>query len=326
VPGSAAVDDLGADVPTVPTFPTEQEGIEVHRMINQTLEFAKQRTPNSVRVVARRALLEAHNARLRLSVPVVARCEYENVYHCAMRKTASQWIKALFSDPIVYRHSGLLPYVPRYYRWRHPQAVPPGRVALSLFLSRRRFEAIPKPDRYRAFFVLRDPRDMVVSSYFSTLKSHAPMGDIPELRKILQEKPFKDGLLHLIGHLSAKGTFKALRSWADAESETVRLFRYEDLTGDRQREEVDRLMRHCGIFLPPSELAVLLSRYSFSNMRGTAASAGSPSHYRKGKAGDWRNHFDDDVHEAFAAATGDLVALLGYPAPAESPRAPGDSD
>ena len=293
-------------------------------MLNRTMMFTKQHTPNSLRLVARRAMLEAHNARLRLSVPVVSRCEYENVYHCAMRKTASQWIQAMFSDPIVYRYSGLLPYVPRYYKWSHPQAFPPNRVTLSLFVSHKRFETIPKPDRYRAFFVLRDPRDIVVSSYFSTRNSHAPMGDIPELRKVLQEKPFKEGLLYLISHLSEKGTFRALRSWAIAPSvEAVRLVRYEDLTGERQTDEVDQLMRHCGISIPSSELAVLLSRYSFSRMRGDRESVGSTAHSRKGKAGDWRNHFDDDIYEAFVAASGDLVELLGYPARDQSPRTRG---
>jgi hypothetical protein len=293
-------------------------------MINSAVMFAKHHTPNSWRVVARRAMLDAHNARLRLTVPVVSRCEYDNIYHCAVRKTASQWIKALFSDPIVYRHSGLLPYDPRYYKWRYPQPFPPGRTALSLFISHKRFTGIPKPDRYRAFFVLRDPRDIVVSSYFSTRNSHAPMGDVPVVRKVLQEKPFKEGLLYVIGHLAEKGAFTSLRTWAtDPSGGAVRLFRYEDLTGEQQADQVDQLMRHCGITIPPDELATLLSRYSFSRMRSDRERSGQVSHYRKGKPGDWRNHFDDDIYEAFAAATGDLVELLGYPAPDQAPRTPG---
>ena len=284
-------------------------------MINRAVMYTKQHTPNSLRVAARRTQLEAHNARLRLTVPVVGRCEYDNVYHCAVRKTASQWMKALFGDPTVYRHSGLLPYDPRAYRWQHPQPFPPGRIVSSLFISRRRFRDLPKPERHRAFFVLRDPRDMVVSSYFSTRNSHAPMGDIPQVRKVLREKPFKDGLLFLIDHHAERGTFRALRSWVTAaESDAIPLFRYEDLTGERQRDEVDRMMRHCGIVIPPAELNDLLARYSFSRMRSGPADETRPSHYRKGRSGDWQSHFDDDIHEAFAAATGDLVELLGYPA------------
>jgi hypothetical protein len=283
-------------------------------MFNNAVMFAKQNTPNAVRVRARRALLEAHNLKLRMTVPVVARCEYVNIYHCAVRKTASQWIKAILSDPIVYRYSGLPTYDPRYWEWRDPRVCPPHRIALSLFFSYQRFEAIPKPDRYRAFFVLRDPRDLVVSSYFSTRDSHSPMGDVLQVRKELRDRSRKDGLLYLIDHLAKKGTFKALGSWAAAPAnEAVRLFRYEDLTGPGQADEVGRLLRHCGIIVPPDELATLLARYSFSRMNDRQ-SAGSVSHYRKGEAGDWCNHFDDDVQEAFARATGDLVERLGYPA------------
>jgi hypothetical protein len=282
-------------------------------MTNRAVTFAKHHTPNSVRVVARRVMCEAHNARVRLTVPVVSRSEFQNVYHCAMRKTASQWIKAIFSDPIVYRHSGLLPYDPRPYKWRYPQAFPADRVVSTLFISHKRFMGIPKPDRYRAFFVLRDPRDIVVSSYFSTRSSHTPMGDIPEVRRVLQEKPQKEGLLYVIDHLAGKGTFNALRSWATASTgEAVVLVRYEDLTGEQQADEVDRLLRHTGINLPPSELTELLSRYSFSRMRAKTEGPGSISHYRKGQPGDWCRYFDDDISEAFTAATGDLVELLGY--------------
>lgn len=290
-------------------------------MINRTVTFAKHHTPNSVRVVARRMLLEAHNAKVRMTVPVQAPSAYENVFHCAMRKTASQWIKAMLSDPLVYRHSGLLPYDPRPYKWQHPEPFPSGRIVSSLFLSHKKFQAIPRPERCRAFFVMRDPRDIVVSSYFSTRSSHTPMGDIPRVRKVLLEKPRKEGLLYVISHLTAKGSFKALRSWAVApEADDIRLFRYEDLTGPDQRAEVDRLLRHCGIVLPPAELDSLLSHYSFSRMRSEKEVAGAISHYRKGEAGDWENHFDDDIHEAFAAATGDLVELLGYPAPSRIPH------
>jgi sulfotransferase family protein len=289
-------------------------------MFNRAVMLAKQHTPESVRVLMRRTMLEAHNARLKLTVPVVARCEYVNIYHCAVRKTASQWVKALFSDPIVYRYSGLPTYDPRFYNWSDPRVCPPYRVALSLFFPYKRFEKIPKPDRYRAFFVMRDPRDMVVSSYFSTRNSHAPMGDVLEVRKVLREKSRKDGMLYLIDDLARKGRFNAVRSWAEAPAnEAIHLVRYEDLTGPQQTEEVDRLMRHCGIVIPPDELTTLLSRYSFSSMN-TRQSAGSVSHYRKGRSGDWQNHFDDDVYAAFEAVAGDLVQRLGYPAPDGSPH------
>ncbi|MEQ4300467.1 sulfotransferase domain-containing protein [Plantactinospora sp. B6F1] len=282
--------------------------------MKRAIKLTKHYTPNSLRVVARRVMGNAHNAKLQLTVPVEVRSEFENIFHCTVRKAGSQWVKALFSDPVIYRYSGLLPYDPRPHNWRYPQPLPPGRIVSSLFVSYNGFMNIPKSGRYRTFFILRDPRDLVVSGYFSYRSSHTAMGDVLQVRKVLQEKPFKEGMLHVIEHLANKGTFRSLRAWAKApNTETVRVCRYEDLTGERQADEVEQLMRHCGIPIPPAELAALLSRYSFSRMRNTQASDPALSHYRKGKPGDWRNHFDDDIYEAFAAATGDLVEVLGYP-------------
>ncbi|MBU2668275.1 sulfotransferase domain-containing protein [Actinoplanes bogorensis] len=282
-------------------------------MFNSAVMFAKQRLPEPVRVAARRAQAEAYNGRLRLTVPVATRSEFENVYHCAVRKTASQWIKAVFSDPLVYRHSGMLTYDPRFYDWKHPRVVPPNRIGLSLFFPRPRFDKMPKPERYRAFFVMRDPRDMVVSSYFSTRNSHGPMGDVLEQRKVLLEKPRKEGMLWLIGDMAKKNRFGAIRSWVEAPaSEEVRLVKYEDLTGEDQAAEMESLLRHCGINLPPDALAKVLEKYSFAKMNERSGTA-TVSHYRKGQAGDWANHFDDDIYAAFDKVTGDLVERLGYP-------------
>lgn len=281
-------------------------------MINRALVLVKQHTPQPARVLARRAIHDVHNTRLRLTVPVAARCEYVNIYHCAVRKTASQWIKAVFSDPIVYRWSGLPTYDPRFHNWSHPNVCPPERIALSLFFSHGRFQQVDKPQRHRAFFVMRDPRDLVVSSYFSTRHSHAPMGDILEVRRELARRSRKDGMLFLIGDLARKGRFRAVRSWADAPpDERVRLVRYEDLTGPGQDEEVAALMRHCGIRIPPADLRALLDKYSFARMTRRRGS-GEVSHYRKGAPGDWRNHFDDDIAAEFERVTGDLVGRLGY--------------
>lgn len=283
-------------------------------MLNRTMMLAKQHTPNSVRVFARRALLEAHNATLRATVPVEERSPFLNIYHCAVRKTASQWVKSVFSDPIVYRHCGLVTYDPRYYGWKDPRVCPPQRIGLSLYFPYKRYAKMPKPDAHRTFFIYRDPRDLLVSSYFSTRDSHTPMGDVLAVRAVLRERSQKDGLLYLIDNLTRKGMFNAVRSWVEAPpSDEVRLIRYEDLTGQNQAAEMDALMRHCGISLPSGELSTLLEKYSFSRMN-ERKKAGSVSHYRKGAAGDWRNHFDDDIEQAFRNATGNLLDILGYSA------------
>ena len=117
----------------------------------------------------------------------------------------------------------------------------------------------------------------------------------------------------LIGDMAKKNRFGAIRSWIDApESDEIRLVKYENLTGPEQAAEMESLLRFCGVNLPPEALATVLQRYSFARMNERQGTA-TVSHYRKGQAGDWANHFDDDIYEAFDKVTGDLVERLGYP-------------
>src|SRR5262245_2774715 len=120
---------------------------------------------------------------LQTHVDVRYRSINQNVYHCTVQKCASQWIRRLLSDPSVVAYSGLQTYqyqqflpgkfdprtlTQRRFKLAFPEAV----IATPLYLDYEGFASIPKPPRYKAFFIVRDPRDIVVSWYFSTKLSH----------------------------------------------------------------------------------------------------------------------------------------------------------
>src|SRR5690606_8038908 len=43
-------------------------------------------------------------------IPVRYRSPVDNIYHCCVWKTASQWVRNVLSATDVYRYCGLLPY------------------------------------------------------------------------------------------------------------------------------------------------------------------------------------------------------------------------
>jgi hypothetical protein len=263
--------------------------------------------------------------RVRL-VRVTRRSELRNVYHCCVHKTGSQWIRKVLADPDVYRRTGLRPYAyaprlpperrgRRYGELRFDEAFPARTIVSPLYIDAEGFVGIPKPGTWRAFFVARDPRDIVVSWYFSALRSHPTLSNpsLQRTRERLAGMSEEAGLIFAVHRLAEHGLFEALRSWWDARPDGVLLVRYEDLIGSAAEEAWARLLDHCDVALDGEGRRELLSRYSFERLSGRRPGEENPgSKLRKGVAGDWRARFTPAVRRAFEEAVGDLPTRLGY--------------
>ena len=277
-------------------------------------------TPDSVRIFFRKLLAKKHELWLQ-KYPIYYQSSAVNIYHCCVHKTASQWIKTIFSDPIVYQYSGLLPCDVRLYLGRtdprninaryYDKPFPEKRIILTLIHSFDCFQKLPKPTHHKAFYVIRDPRDIVVSYYFSAKYSHTPMGNIKKIRNRLHQLSLKEGLLFVIDHLNTFGLFQSLRSWIEAKDINYPIIRYEDLTGENKLMSFINLFHYCDIQIPQSEVEKLLNRYSFQKLKGKKEEDVT-SHYRKGRPGDWENYFDPEITKKFYEVTQDLTKLLGY--------------
>lgn len=253
-----------------------------------------------------------------------------SIYHCCVPKTASQWIRGIVRDSSVYRYSGLF-YAPpgRYAHSGHYEdstsltavrsefSLPGGRIVGPLYMGFKAFQSLQKPAQYKAFFVTRDPRDLVVSWYFSMKLSHQLLNDtIVEWRERLNSLPEEQGLCYAIQTMSEDlDLFGALDSWqqANAEDPRCRVFRFEDLISSRKLEVFEDLFTHCDIPIPRKKLQRLLTAHSFESLSGRKrGQEDTSSHLRKGQPGDWHNHFTPPVKEVFDATVGDLVERLGY--------------
>ena len=202
----------------------------------------------------------------------------------------------------------------------------------------------------RAFHVVRDPRDLLVSAYFSHLHSH-PTKAWPELiphRERLKSVSKTEGLILEVQFLDF--AYNAMREWDYDRPDTLEL-RQEELTrapydgfleifrflGVLDPSDFDKAARarhwrhvarnvaaerlpglsrwHRPIRQFPAEpLLGIVYEHRFDKLAGgrPAGDEDVKSHYRKGTPGDWRNHFDADVMAAFKERHGDLVTLLGY--------------
>jgi hypothetical protein len=276
--------------------------------------------------VTRRAVQKARRIVRTSPLYVRHRSDAINVYHCCVPRTGSQWIRALLRDERVYRYSGLTYH---NYLARFPDHVdlrrmternetepfPPGRIASPLYFDYGSFFSIPKPRAYRAFFIARDPRDLVVSWYFSMKRTHKLLGRVPEWREELNRLSKSEGLAYSIRTMDRDAEiFRTLRSWAErgASDPNVLIVSYEDLTGPDAPAAFRQLLEHCDIRLPDSQLKRLLSDHSFAKKTGRSrGQEDRGSQMRKGVAGDWTNHLDSGMLADLEDVAGDLIERFG---------------
>jgi len=243
------------------------------------------------------------------------KCEgsVQNIYHCSVPKAATQWIRNILVDFRTHAYSNLIPFPVELMK--DVNAIPLHTMVTGTFtISFPEFQLFPKPKNYRAFFITRDPRDIVISAYFSNRYSHSVMDHIACTREILEALPLEDGLIYTVEIL--QHVFEVMDSWVDAHSQdpNVKLYKYEDLIGQDSAALFMDLFHHCEIPFDDSTVTEILEDYRFENLaRGRKQDeSDKKSHYRKGKSGDWKNYFTPHVYERFQEISKNITDKLGY--------------
>ncbi len=166
----------------------------------------------------------------------------------------------------------------------------------------------------RAIHVIRDPRDLLVSAYYSHLHSHS-IEDFPALarhRRELEALPAAEGMAAVMRFLAP--VYRALAGWDYQRASCLEL-RYEDLVRDCAATLVE-----AGAWLGLAREGLAAAarraadRHSFARASGgrTSGQEDVRSHFRRGEPGDWQTHFDARLRASFVEATGELVEQLGY--------------
>ena len=167
----------------------------------------------------------------------------------------------------------------------------------------------------RGFHVVRDPRDVIVSGYFSHLNSHPEEGwpQLHHYRKFLRSLSKEEGLLREMEFLGP--ILYHMLVW-DRPAPGVRDVRFEELIADPGGLFCEIF---AGLGLVPhriSETAVreAVGRYSFSRFTGgrNPGAEDTTHHFRKGVPGDWRNHFTLAHVAYFKMLYNPLLLKLGY--------------
>jgi hypothetical protein len=203
---------------------------------------------------------------------------------------------------------------------------------------------------HKAFHIIRDPRDIVVSAYFSHLHSHSmdEWEDLIPHREKLKSMTKDEGIAEEIRFRGR--SFDQMSRW-DYSQENVLEVRFEDLVSSNMNfllqvfdhigiidncnyrfpQKIGGLFRELSAFveartglragrllgsdkLPAPELLVLAWRNRFeAKSRGRQHGEEQvTNHYRKGQPGDWKNHFTEEHKALFKNLYPGFVPQLGY--------------
>ena len=243
-----------------------------------------------------------------------------NVYYATVQKTGSHWIKAIFNDPRVRRCSKLWSYPGHRYEWdEFHKRFPLYHFVPALFISHGQYEEIIKPTDHRAFYVMRDPRDIVVSWYHSMRDTHRLTGKVAKHRAVLRSASFDEGITYSIETLAFHFAF--MRTWIlEGSKDPAVLFVYFEQLVANPKVEFRRVMDHCRIPISDEVLGSVLDDYTKENMRVLdeddrsfirKRSLSDESHYRP-KASTWQESFTHEHVALFLRVNGDLLQRLGY--------------
>lgn len=240
--------------------------------------------------------------------PYLHRSRWDTVVHATGWRSGSQYVRLVMSDPYIRVWSGL---APRLVRSVADVTGSRGRLLTPTYLTAEEVLDSAAPNSW-GFFVVRDPRAVVVSMYFSRLKSHPLTSSIAESRSALERMNKSEGMRSIIDEY--KKVARLTGSWIEAEEAgRAAIFRFEDLTGDAQAESWQRLFDCADIAIPVGASQQLLRRYSFESLSGRKRGDEKvDAKYRAGDSASWRKHLDGPELDYFNSRWGDQCAQLGY--------------
>ena len=162
----------------------------------------------------------------------------------------------------------------------------------------------------RGFHLIRDPRDAMVSGYWSWKKSHQNNSqEILEVREKLNNLSLESGLMEMIDRIPL---VHEIEDWKFGQYDNILETKYEALLENpivAFREIFDFLK----IDISQNKLSSLVEKHSFKKITNRLPGQENvDSHFRKGISGDWKNYFTDEIKDKFKSQYGDLLIELGY--------------
>ena len=253
---------------------------------------------------------------------------YTNAYHIVSTgKLATQWYNQLFShinrvtsmDCVKWLTVNNVKGQPAFLdaRTLNPEVVniQPNRLYYNVNYDYKSFmEKLNKPDdNYIGLYIYRDPREYVMSAYYSWMYSH-PGGH--EKRKHISQLSKEDGLKYVIDQTQEWNEWTMIRSWGESDNSKIIKLKFEDIFGsdEKQNKMIDYINTTYQLGLTDEQLNDIKSAMTYDKFSGGRkhGDINNNHHYRSGGKLTYKTEMSDNVLKHFEDVTGDLINVLGY--------------
>jgi hypothetical protein len=173
-------------------------------------------------------------------------------------------------------------------------------------------EGIPNLDRYKIVLIARDPRDILVSHYFSTAFSHpVPLGnkraDFMAKRTVARESTIDEFVLSESESLCNQ--FARYKSLLLARYPHVHLATYEHMVTEFENW-LSTILRYCALEVSSD----LFRSLCIENQRARPKIEDIKRHVRKGQPGDYKNKLKPETIAQLNAKFEPILADFQYTA------------
>lgn len=254
---------------------------------------------------------------------------FKNLYYCGVHKAASTFFRLLFdgSNKILAKY--LKEYRCLHYEtelkktgFQHYQKqslidFPGSALIHSIHCDYRSFNAIKKYDDYMGFYLYRDPRELIVSFYYSWKESHVGFGAHPN-RNILRSMGLEDGMIWTINNLlNTHGLFDAMVDWVEnCMDERFWIVKFEDFfeNDESQAHHLRMLLDWFKLDVAEDDYRALRDRLLFQTLSGgrKRGDQDTTHHYRSGSIDSWKVMLPPTALDYFYEKAGHVLAPLGY--------------
>lgn len=185
----------------------------------------------------------------------------------------------------------------------------PGDFSLGYLHATPANQALLSQPGWASFFLYRDPRDLLVSHVFYATDINPNHGMHDYYQGLSMEQRLQTAITGIhqdgLNLPSVRTRYERILSWLDTPR--VLPVRYEDLILERE-STLEAMLQH----FENAGYALSLEREKAIRLLSEAIDPQRSPTFRKGKVGNWREHFSVENKKLFKEVAGELLIRLGY--------------